>query len=107
MDLPQAPNFKRISGLAPPVQNPTPQGRPLLDNGKPAVRRGRKATGQATNLIAGLPKEGVGHPREHWWSPQKEETNVFESGRRGQLGRAWPHLGRTPPRRTPPRRNPG
>jgi hypothetical protein len=29
----------------------------LPDKGKPAVRRGRKATGQAIDLIAGLPKE--------------------------------------------------
>src|SRR5678815_365344 len=31
---------------------------PLPDNGKPVVRRGRKAAGQADNLTAGLPKEG-------------------------------------------------
>ena len=28
------------------------------DNSKPVARRGRKATGQVTNLTAGLPKEG-------------------------------------------------
>jgi hypothetical protein len=30
---------------------------PLPDKGKPAVRRGRKATGQVSDLIAGLPDE--------------------------------------------------
>src|SRR6266849_2603224 len=34
-------------------------GRPLLDKGKPAVRRGRKATGQAAILTAGLPRRAV------------------------------------------------
>jgi hypothetical protein len=33
-------------------------GTSLPDKGKPVVRRGRKATGQAVSLIAGLPKEG-------------------------------------------------
>jgi len=47
-------------------------GRPLLDKGKPAVRRGRKATGQAESLTAGLPKEG-------WWSP-RGNTVVFLKG---------------------------
>ena len=32
--------------------------RPLPDKGKPVARRGRKATGQASGLIAELPKEG-------------------------------------------------
>src|SRR5216683_106491 len=34
------------------------RGRPLPDKGKPVARRGRKAMGQATGLIAGLPKRG-------------------------------------------------
>src|SRR6184192_4161848 len=32
----------------------------LPDKGKPTARWGRKATGQAVGLIAGLPKEGAG-----------------------------------------------
>src|SRR2546427_11855828 len=36
----------------------SPGGKPPLDKGNPAARRGRKATGQVTNLTAGLPKEG-------------------------------------------------
>src|SRR5881392_2314938 len=42
----------------PPAQR-MEQGRPLLDKGKPAERRGRKATGQAASLTAGLPKKGL------------------------------------------------
>src|SRR3990172_8095620 len=43
----------------------------LPDKGKPVARRGRKATGQATRLIAGLPKEGRPRaPREHGGLPR-------------------------------------
>src|SRR5713101_2959968 len=83
--------------LAPPVHKRIRQGRPLLDKGKPAARRGRKATGQAASLIAGLPKEGGAHPREHWWSPRKEETpNVLESAGRRHVRRVRPSPGRSP-----------
>ena len=34
-----------------------PDRAPLPDKGKPAVRRGRKATGQISDLAAGLPEE--------------------------------------------------
>src|SRR5438094_2800143 len=36
-----------------------PWRRPFPDKGKPAARRGRKATGQAASLTAGLPKKGL------------------------------------------------
>src|SRR5204862_1008455 len=40
-------------------------------------------------------------PREHWWSPRKEEINVFGTTRWLQLRMAHPHLGRVPPDRDP------
>ena len=39
-------------------QNYVFKRRPLPDKSKPVARRGRKATGQASGLIAELPKEG-------------------------------------------------
>ena len=48
--------------LAPFLLSPEAAGRLLPDKGKPVVRRGRKATGQVVNLIAGLPKEGQHFP---------------------------------------------
>src|SRR5438105_6458954 len=39
----------------------SPRGTPP-DEGTPAARRGREATGQAGGPMAGLPKEDAGHP---------------------------------------------
>ena len=54
--------------------------RPLPDKGKPVARRGRKATGQAMGLRAGLPKEGRPRtPREHGGLPQRGDCHVSRS----------------------------
>ena len=45
---------------------------PLPEKSTPAVRRGRKATGQALGLTAGLPKEGrQEHAPGEGFSPQQ------------------------------------
>src|SRR5688500_12092672 len=46
------------SGCGTRYAPPVPQEDPLLNKGKPAAKRGRKATGQARRLIAGLLREG-------------------------------------------------
>src|SRR3989441_13266428 len=77
-------------------------GRPLLDKGKPAVRRGRKATGQAESLTAGLPKEG-------WWSP-RGNTVVFLKGDHEHSRRRLSSVASRAQSRgrwTPPGRRPG
>src|SRR5207244_5521200 len=77
-------------------------GRPLLDKGKPAVRRGRKATGQAESLTAGLPKEG-------WQSP-RGNTVVFLKGDHEHSRRrlsSVASLAQSRVRWTPPGRRPG
>src|SRR2546429_5889643 len=53
-----APDPVRFRIWHPLCTVPLDLARPLLDKGKPAVRRGRKTTGQAESLTAELPKEG-------------------------------------------------
>lgn len=43
---------------------------PLPDKGNPVVRRGRKATDQAENLIAGFPKEDANDCAKGWGLPR-------------------------------------
>src|SRR5216684_831358 len=77
-------------------------GRPLLVKGKPAARRGRKTTGQAPGLIAGLPKEGwQSPPGSMVVSPNGGDDHVFENASRRRL-----HRGRPSPRRSPLGRSP-
>jgi hypothetical protein len=63
----------RLSGMSLADSKVTNPGRrPLPDKGTPVARRGRKATGQAVSLIAGLPKEGRRNaPREHGGLPRQ------------------------------------
>jgi len=47
-------------------------GKTPPDKGTPVARRGRKATGQARRLTAGLPKEGTLASRETSGLPRME-----------------------------------
>src|SRR6266566_4372829 len=60
----------------------------LLDKGKPAARQGRKVTGQASSLTAGLPKKDVRSPPGAWWvSPQRRPRCLGRT--LGLPSRAW------------------
>src|SRR3989442_10557949 len=72
---------RRDSKIGTACARPPPEGRPLLDKGKPVARRGRKAAGQARGLTAGLPKEGS--------SPPPENIGVFRPSE-GHDGFKWP-----------------
>ena len=78
--------------MAPSVQKITGTGRPLLDKSKPVARRGRKATGQTTGLIAGPPKEGVAITlRDRWSSSRGRRPHPCPTGGGSWLP-GWPWL---------------
>ena len=86
----------------PPAQR-MEQGRPLLDKGKPAARRGRKATGQAASLTAGLPKEGwPTPPRTLVVSPEGRDHTCFGQRERPSISYnsafSWAESSSEPPR---------
>src|SRR5438105_13175647 len=70
-----------------------PEANALSEKGKPAARLGRKATGQAWGLIAGLPKKEAASGL-----PPERETNVVERRsvmvRRGMVtqGSTWKRI---------------
>ena len=88
----------RRSSLAPSMRELFSHGKtPSSYKGKPAARRGRKATGQAPSLIAGLPKEGwQSPPGSMVVSPNGGDDHAFEIASRCPLHRARPSRRRSP-----------
>src|SRR3989441_2606075 len=88
--------------MGPPRASISLLGTPLPDKGKPAARRGRKATGQAESLTAGLPKEGECSLPGTWWSSAKGDHDVSgdpvgrSAGVRDAPGRLAHHTRRSP-----------
>src|SRR2546422_8474919 len=73
--------------------------KPPLDKGKPAARRGRKATGQAASLTAGLPKEGwPTPPRTLVVSPEGRDHTCFGQRERPSISAfSWAESSSEPP----------
>src|SRR2546425_3739183 len=87
------PDSDAAAAWHPPCTSSVAEGRPLPDKGKPVARRGRKATGQAEGLTAGLPKEGDAASPGHGGLPRRGTICFREPG--GRFGRrarcSWPH----------------
>jgi len=59
------------------ISSPVASRRPLPDKGKPTVRWGRKVTGQAMSLTAGLPRKGELGRLGNGGPPQHRRIIVF------------------------------
>src|SRR2546430_7028167 len=93
----------KVFCMAPPPPQGRERGSPLLEKGKPAARRGRKATGQAASLTAGLPKEGwPTPPRTLVVSPEGRDHTCFGQRERPSISYrsafSWAESSSEPPR---------